>query len=252
MTTQYDPWAEANNPPEPVYQNFLWGRVTINAWLCALVKGVGKVPYDPQEHNENRFTAIDISIEALPEMNITNDNILKRSTLATSKDWRTIIKPSLDDLGYTDARQVVGKWVKVETVRTGRTYYKDGEEKHETTFKFVEVFADEAACRADFLAANPEKNNGHEADEISFESPASAPAPAPVPDDKERKTAWAFAQAALKSKTANCKTIDEVMAKVPEALAMYPQVSKFFSPDSPEVMNWLTEWEVSHAEEMPF
>jgi len=56
----------------------------------------------------------------------------------------------------------------------------------------------------------------------------------------------------LKSKTANCKTLDEVLAKVPEALAMYPQVSRFFTPASPEVANWLAEWQVSHAEEMPF
>jgi hypothetical protein len=235
MTTQtFDPWEEANNPPEPSYQNYLWGRVIINAWACALVKGVGKVPYDPQEHGDNRWTAIDITIDALAEMNITNDNILKRSTLATSKDWRTIIKPSLDALGYFDARQIINKWVKVQTVNTGRTYFKDGVEKHETTFQFVEVFADEAACRADYLSANSDKDNGNEKVEDRVL-------------DKEREAAWAFAKAALKSKTAGCTSLEEVMAKVPEALAMYPQVAKHFSPDSPEVIAWLNEWNEKHT-----
>jgi len=244
----YDPWAEANNPPEPAYQNYLWGRVTINAWPCALVKGRGKVPYDPREHGDNRQTAIDVMIDALPEMQINNDNVLKRTTLATSKDWRTIIKPSINALGYADVREIVGKWVKVEIVRTGRTYYKDGEEKHETTFKFIKVFADEAACRADFLAATEADDD--QANEISFAP--SVPVAAPSPNDEERKAAWAFAQAALQSKTANCQTYEEVLARVPEALAMYPQVAKFFTPDSPEVANWLADWRAKHAQEILF
>jgi hypothetical protein len=102
MTTQtFDPWEEANNPPEPSYQNYLWGRVIINAWACALVKGFGKVPYDPQEHGDNRWTAIDIMIDALPEMNITNDNILKRSgwTQAEIEDLREEKQASSLDLG---------------------------------------------------------------------------------------------------------------------------------------------------------
>ena len=245
MNTQYfDPWEEANNPPEPIYQNYLWGQVLINAWACALVKGVGKVPYDPQEHGDNLWTAIDILINALPEMKIINDNILKRSVLASGKDWRTIIKPSIEALGFTDVRQIIHKWVKVETVNTGRKYFKDGIEKNETTFKFIQVFENEAACRADYLANN--ENGNDDTDYTSIMA---------VSEDKERKTAWAFAEAALKNKTSNCNTLDEVLAKIPEALAMYPQVAKYFSPESPEVKNWIKNWMASHENvllEIPF
>jgi len=54
-----DPFDAASNPPVQTYD--LFGKVELSAWACALVKGQGKVAFDPSVH-EKRFTAIDIFI----------------------------------------------------------------------------------------------------------------------------------------------------------------------------------------------
>ncbi|MEJ5223525.1 MAG: hypothetical protein WHV44_03645 [Anaerolineales bacterium] len=239
-TAIYDPWAEVNNPPELQYDNHLWGQVEINAWTCALVKGIGKVAWDEQAHGaQNRHTAIDITIHALPEMDIQNENITKRETLAWAKDWKTIILPSIKDLGFMDVRELNGKWVKVESVPTGKTYQKNGETYNKTTFRFERVFVNEAECRADYLTQSGEPG---------AESAADYP-PAPKKsaeqilgelgfDNPEKKAAEQFLYFALENATRG-KQDAEAWAAVPGAIAMYPQVAKYFSHESPEVKAWM-------------
>lgn len=238
----HDPWAEVNNPPELQYDNHLWGQVEINAWTCALVKGIGKVAWDDQAHGaQNRHTAIDITIHALPEMNIQNENITKRETLAWAKDWKTIILPSIRDLGFMDARELNGKWVKVESVPTGETYQKNGETRNKTTFRFERVFANEAECRADYLTQSgepgaasavdyppaPKKSEEQILSESGFDNP-------------EKKAAEQFLYFALESATRG-KQDAEAWAAVPGAIAMYPQIAKYFNAESSEVKDWMAK-----------
>lgn len=243
-TATYDPWAEANNPFELQYNNHLWGQVEINAWTCALVKGIGKVSWDEQAHGEkNRHTSIDITIHALPEMDIQNENITKRETLAWMKDWKTIILPSIRDLGFMDARELNGKWVKVESVPTGETYQKNGETRNRTTFRFERVFVNEAECRVDYLTQSGESGAASEADY----PPISAPAKREEQilgelgfDNPEKKAAEQFLYFALESATRGKQDAD-AWAAVPGAIAMYPQVAKYFNHNSPEVKNWMAK-----------
>lgn len=155
-----------------------YGRIQIDAWHCVLVKGQGKVAFDPQLHSvDDRRTAITISLLPLAEQNVRFE--LARDTIAESREWAGIVWPSLKELGLTSAREADGKWAKMQQVGTGRKYRsKSGEEKESTTFKFLALYADEAACRAAYFAdtgkepdaaptvaqtAAPSNGNGHNA-----------------------------------------------------------------------------------------
>ena len=44
------------------------GAVNVDVFYCVLVKGLGKVPFDPNQHNQDqRRTSIDITIDPLPD-----------------------------------------------------------------------------------------------------------------------------------------------------------------------------------------
>lgn len=221
---QVDPWDEANNPPEMQFKNYLWGKAALSAKSIALVKGLGKVDYDPQAHGDNRHTGIYVQIETLPEMGIENENVSKRDTLSWAKDWKTITLPSIQALGVTDAREMNGKWVKIESVPTGETYQKNNETKSKTAFKFTRIFKDEAECRADCAA-----NDG-------FRTPKdeASPAPATPPVSNEVK----FLHAILKNITSDKKDAEAWAAL--DRLKEFPQVAHF-GKESPEVAQWMND-----------
>lgn len=129
-----------------------YGQIQIEAWFCILQKGVGKIPYDGGMHNaEDRRTAIDIALLPLAEQNVNFE--IKRSTIAESREWAGVIWPSLKSCGITSVREAHEKWACMQQVPSGRKYRNSsGEEKEATTFKFITVYPDEAACRAAYLA----------------------------------------------------------------------------------------------------
>lgn len=72
MSTQVqDPWVTAMDPPKPVSE--WYGQMKVNAWFCALVKGQGKIPWDPNSVDPNtgnparRFTAIDLALAPISD-----------------------------------------------------------------------------------------------------------------------------------------------------------------------------------------
>jgi hypothetical protein len=145
-----------------------YGQIQIDAWFCVLVKGTGKLPYDPAQHKaEDRRTAIDISLLPLAEQNVRFD--VARSMVAESREWAGIVWPSLKALGISNAREANGKWVQLQQVPSGRKYRNSaGEEKESTTFKFLALYADEAGCRAAYLS-----DSGQAADQASTSAPAN-------------------------------------------------------------------------------
>lgn len=143
-----DPFAAADSA-QPMIRAY-YGQIELDIWFCALVKGKGKVPYDPNVH-QSRSTAVNISVLPLPEQNVTFG--LRREIIAESQEWVKITWESLKALGLKSTREAQGKWVKMQQVASGRKYRdKKGEEKESTTFKFVALYADEDACRAAYLA----------------------------------------------------------------------------------------------------
>ena len=151
MAQYIDPLDSADNPQTEAPEYY--GQATVDAWDCVLQKGYGKVPFDPQQHRINdRRTAIKIAIIPLPEQEVTRD--VYREYLAEFGPWPKITLPSIKALGLT-TRQLNNAWVRATFVSEGRTYTNSaGETKESTTFKFLAVYPDEAACRAAYYVAN--------------------------------------------------------------------------------------------------
>lgn len=168
---QDDPYASAmdatweSNP-------HVFGEVSTNVWHCVLERGTGKVQYDQLQHDPDaRRTAIEITITPLNP----NFNPVNREMIAESREWATIVKPSLVALD-TDLRGVTGRFVQAQLVPTGRTYESGGETRQATTVKFLKVFASEDECRAAFEARRGPRSGGQAA-----QPAATAPAPASPP-----------------------------------------------------------------------
>jgi hypothetical protein len=224
----YDPYNSADNAtlrPQAYY-----AMVQSDAWPCVLIKGKGKVAFNAQEHKVgDRVTAIDISLQPLAEQNVNFP--LVRNMIAESPAWIKIVMPSFKALGLASARELNGKWAKVEMVPSGRKYEKKdrntgrttGEMVEETTFKFLAFYKDEAEARAAYLggASQPEAT-----------APTTAPASA---NSAERATALAF----LKALLPKWAPTGQEMAAVEKGIAANPVLARHFNIQSPEVIDLL-------------
>lgn len=219
-TDEFDPFAAASNPALPAFE--LWGMMEVNAWACALVKGQGKVPYDQAVH-DRRATAIDLFIQPLPELNITNTKSCERHLIAESKEWANVVWASIKECGIMNLRELNGKYVRVAVVPSGRTYLnKNNEKKDETTFKIVAVYENEEKCKAAYLS-----NGG-----TDKSAPATTESPAV---NEEIQNALAFLKVIVPNAIKGKEKLEDKMAAVNTTLAQYPTVSKFFNVLSPEV-----------------
>ncbi len=221
-----DPFETASNVtlrPRDYY-----GQIQIDAWHCVLVKGQGKVPFDPQQHSvDNRRTAITISLLPLAEQNIQFD--LARDLIAESREWAGIIWPSLKALGLTSAREAQGKWAKMQQVPSGRKYCNTaGEEKEATTFKFLALYPDEATCRAAYLAENGKSGNGNGP---SASTPTST---TPSNSDHALKVAIPFIQAFAKKEQYD-------LERTKAACRSQAIITKAIDVDSPEFAQIVAE-----------
>jgi hypothetical protein len=133
---------EAANEVQPQTMHY-FGQVLISAWYCALVKGSGKVPFDPGQHDK-KFTAIDLTLA--PTANSKATYTIERQYIAEFKEWAGTVLPSLHALG-SSPMAVNQKWCHVEMVKTG-TYQKNGETKDLTSPRFLAVYTTEADCEA--------------------------------------------------------------------------------------------------------
>jgi len=220
---EYDPFDSASSPALPTFE--LFGLVEINAWACALVKGVGKVPFDTNDSSHKRFTAIDVLIQPLPEINLTNPKAAERHWLAESKEWASITLKSIKECGIENVREVNGKWARVAIVPNGKTYTnKNNEVKDETTFKFTAFFEDEESCRAAYLENHDNAGNGQNETIPPIDATAA-----------EKQTAAPFLNVIIPNAVRGKKITDDWKSIVNTALAQYPLVSKHYNADSPEV-----------------
>lgn len=223
-----DPWESAENPQ--LRQAEYWGLCNIDMYYAILQKDVGKVPFNPKEHSlDRRVTAIDIVIIPLPEHNASFE--ISRSMIAESKDWASVVLPSIKELGISP-REINNKYVHVRFKPTGRTYINtNGETKESTTFEFVNVFPDEETCRADFLA---HKNNQTDTKVDRTTNSNCA--------DKKRATAFAFLRPIVENAARGQTNRDVIHRTVAENISRFPVVAEFFTGDSPEVTTLIDEF----------
>jgi hypothetical protein len=219
--TDIDPMDAAMEAGAAARPRTFFGRVLADAYFCVLRKGQGKATYNPNEHSvDDRRTAFTIQLDPVPTSKAKF--AVKREGIAESKEWASIIKPSLKALN-TDLRAVNNKWAQVELVPTGRKYTNSqGEEKEQTTVKFLRVFDTEAECEAaeqEFFAS---------AQSTPTTAAASA-APAPSGSDAEKATAAKFLPALWAA-------AGKDVSVFAEKIAGNPLTSKYFDISSPEVV----------------
>jgi len=238
---QYDPFESASNPIIPAFE--LWGMVEINAWACHLQKGVGKVPFDSTNPDHRRATAIDLFVAPLPEQNITNTKSCEDHHTAESLDWANITLKSVKALGIDKVQEINGKYAHVVRVE-GRPYWEKDTPKSdmridpatkdyivapkgfERHFKFVALYDTEAACRDAYLAAGGK-------------SVQSVNVPLDV-SDTEKQTAMAFLKVIVGNAAKASANVEAAKIAVTLALVGYPSVAKYFTADSPEVLDLIT------------
>lgn len=223
QTQVIDPMEELDKPyVPPAFE--VWGRVDMNVWFAGLVKGVGKEVFDPAKH-KSRVTAVDLTVSPIDAQDV---QVITRNLIRESREWG-LIQNSLQACGCPKAREVNGKFVHVQLESTGETYTNNNKEtKNKTYIKFVQIFADEAACVADYQSVH-----------------GVAQAPAQVQPDgsqinnKERETALKFAQVIVNNNARGQTDLAAIQTKVAAAIASMAIVNKYFTADSPEILEMI-------------
>lgn len=240
-----DAWDEANNATPPVYEFF--GRVQFSPWNAFFPgkdeNGGSQKPvvFNPQVHDIKKMsTIIDAVIIPISQQNITKE--VKQNFTSFSSDWTRIVLPSIKALpGITGIRDLHDKYVRVQSVpgKRKRLDKDTGEDTGEfwSTWKFVEVFANEAACVAAYEGAG--YSSATEPEPIANAAPVNA-----VPaNDPGYQTALSFAAVVVKS-TSNGKSaadFETIKTEVANKITGMPQINKYLTGDSPEVLNLIMD-----------
>jgi len=205
---------QASFAPRPYF-----GQVMVSSRFVVLVKGTGKVDFDPTANKiSDRRTEIKVELLPLPEHEARFP--LNRDMLAESNEWIKITLASLRDLGV-EPRNLNDRWCSVILAPTGRSYQdKNGNQKEASTFKFLAFYADEDACRKAY-----EDENG-KADEAGAQPQAQS--------NPARETAAKFLAAVWKQCNGDLGLLEQKINTM-------PVLKQHFVIDSPEVMALLEE-----------
>lgn len=237
------PWDVANNPETASPPQEYFGVVTINAWDGMLIKGVGKMPYDPNEKNPengkpyNKVVVVDVAITPLAECDLQWD-IKRQMIVGKTSEWGAVTWPSLRDLGETNAAAVNNRFAHIVLADTGRTYVdKNGETKNATAIKFLALYATREDCLAAWQQAFGKENAATQS------APAAQqPATNPASNGSERNTALQFAKAFVSNAVRSSgKDLEKARETLSKMLATQPLVNKYFTVDSPEIVQLMAE-----------
>ena len=232
---EFDPFASASDPAVQTYD--LFGKVEISAWACALVKGTGKVPFDAQNPAHKRFTAIDVFIQPLPEIDVKYPKTCEEHWVAEFPEWAKITLPSIKAAGFDNVREINNKYARITRVPSGKKYEKKdrttgqptGEFADETTFKFVEFYGSEDECRKAYFAAGGQPMTN---------APQQV---ATDPNDQAKQTALQFLKVIVTNAAKGKNTFDDAKLAVGLAITQYPTVAEHFNAESAEVTDLINQ-----------
>lgn len=231
-TVTSDPWQSADEAKPREFEYY--GQIKFDPWYAFFPGGKAQpVPFDPAQHEmSKRATIIESLLIPIDEM--SNSKQIEQSFTDFSTDWTKIVLPSIKALpGVTGIRDIHDKYVRVAMVPGKRKRIaQDGTDTGEywNTWKFVEVFADKAACVAAYAG------NGGAA------APATEPQPVQTSFDTanspEYQTALKFARTIVlgicKGKAA--ADLESVQATIATSLSTKPMIAKYFTVGSPEIV----------------
>jgi hypothetical protein len=175
-------------PPPPSLERTYFGQVVIvDAWACALIKGVGKVPFDPGIH-EPRQRAIAVKLGIACESKDGTGYSVDQDAVTSSTEWREFTLPSIAAIGK-DLKTLNGCYVQVSRKPTGVSYTNSsGEKKDRTALVFHAVYPDKDAIQtaADVFYTRPlpSKEEVEEAVQNIRKTPTPAPAQPAIAADR--------------------------------------------------------------------
>jgi len=198
----------------------IWGQAFFSTRKVALVKGKGKVNFDPKIH-KNMVWGIDLTIIPIEEQNA---RLVERSLTINEKEWG-MIQASILALGIQPS-DVDQKFVHIKFEQTGETYTNAaGELKNKTYIKFEQVFSTEEDCKENYIT---ERGNQTEPSDDDGEEGSSASEQKDLP--AARILLANLIRTAAKGKT----TLAEVQEAAEPRMKAAPVISKYFTVDHPD------------------
>jgi len=232
MSITNDPFEAATQAGEG--RNTYFGKAEVTAGFVTLKKGVGKQPFNENlDDIRDRRTEVKIVVNPIDAMGISI--LLQRDLIAESAEWSKYTWASLrDKCGLKSARDLNGKWCKVTLQGTGETYTtKRGETQERKAFVFEAVYTTAAEATAAYLADGGKLNTAPADDNPAMAIDMSHGAGANGNGaNAERETAKAFLQALVKQAGGD-------KGKLAASIAQMPMIAKYFTADSPEVVQML-------------
>jgi len=227
-----------------------FGRIEVSASYVKLEKGIGKTPWSETDGQDARRTEVHLVLNPIEASGLTF--LVERKLIAESNEWSKTVWSSCRELGLKSVRDLHGRYVKVEMVKTGRTYTKrDGTTGEESTLHFAAIFDDLAACEAAYWAERGGKPQaGAEAIEMGPQD--GAPRNGATPPVTVARTVASNgsngATPASEAERAVAKQFLDVLVKQAHGdlsvlaglIASMPLVNKYFAVTSPEVVELLT------------
>lgn len=225
-----DPYEEAINAKARDFE--LYGQVRVDAHYLFFPGNKQKpIVFDPAFHPlDKRSLEVELRMIPIPEQNISWDEYLK--ILAFTSDWTKIVLPSIKALGIDDLRALNNKWVRVAKV-PGNRKRLDKETQEETgefwtTYKFVELFADEAACKAAFSGHTPSDTEVNQA-------------PASQSNNETKAAALTFLKVFVSQAAKHITNRAVIEKQVANDIANNSLISPLFTVQSPEVQAAIDE-----------
>lgn len=238
MTTEVNPFdaalsATAETPP-------IYGEILFDVWFGVLEKGVGKTPYDPQQHSPaQRRTVVKVDVVPLVETGLTF--AMEREFIAEfpRDGWLQVTLPSLHALNVTDLQAINGAFVKVEIAKYGSYVNKDGEQRDRTAPKLLAIYDSREACLEAYYAetgAEPVDTSVPGFDDVNQQLglPEGDTPSSPQNGSGPKKTALAFLPAIVRSCRQPDNSID--LDQLANKLATTPLLKDHFDVTSPEVI----------------
>ena len=234
-----DPYEEAINAKPPTFE--LYGQIRVDAHYLFFPGNKQKpVVFDPAIHpQDKRSLEVELQLIPIAEQNINWDEYQKM--LAFTADWTKIVLPSIKAMGIDDLRALNNKWVRVAKVPGNRkrldkdTHEETGE--FWTTYKFMELYPDEAACKAAFVGHSPSDTEVNQA---------------PAAQSNETKAAaLTFLKVFVSQAAKHITDRAEIEKQVANDIANNSLISPLFTVQSPEVQAAIDEALHKYAE-IPF